>query len=229
MFTMKRILFLILLSVSLLGVGAQDVWRRFCPNPEANEDSCGYVNANNEIVIPAGKYRRLYSSEFHKIAFVSIKGKSGIYAINRDEQILFRVKVTDNGPDAVSEGLFRIERDGKLGFADMNGDIVIEPQFQFVYPFQPSGYAVFCQDAELIKEGEYACYKNGKWGAIDRKGRMVVPLGKFEQGKSDKLMKNGMWFDWEEWNDSIDTVKITGTVTDKETGKPIGGADIRIK
>ena len=51
-----------------------------------------------------------------------------VVAIDRNERILFEAYLFDNGPDYTSEGLFRIIHDGKIGFANENGEVVIAPR-----------------------------------------------------------------------------------------------------
>lgn len=75
--TNNRILILALLITGTYTLSAQEVLRLYCPHPELNEDSCGYINSRKEPVIPVGKYQRIYSLFFDKIAFVSLKGKKG--------------------------------------------------------------------------------------------------------------------------------------------------------
>ena len=40
-------------------------------------------------------------------------------------------------PTTYKKGLFRImDEDGLVGFADSLGNVIIEPQFKFAYPFK---------------------------------------------------------------------------------------------
>jgi len=57
-----------------------------------------------------------------------------------------------------SEGLALIEKDGKYGYIDPTGKIIIKPQFELAYNFL-EGFA-------LVKKG-------GKWGCIDKTGRIT--------------------------------------------------------
>ena len=60
-----------------------------------------------------------------------------IICINDAGKELFYVFKYDNGPDYIQEGLFRImDEDGLVGFADSLGNVIIEPQFKFAYPFK---------------------------------------------------------------------------------------------
>lgn len=166
----------------------------YYPDFDKDETFSGYVNANGEIVIPAGKYDNIFTPEFDKIAFVTIKGKKGVYAIDRNEKILFQVYNPEYGPDDVSNGLFRIIQNNKIGFANMNGQIVIKPQFQFIYSFNENGFAIFCEQGTWNTLEVGINVIKGKWGAIDKKGKIIIPAI-YDSGsenyleKGDKLYK----------------------------------------
>lgn len=59
----------------------------------------------------------------------------------------------------LSEGLLAVKRDGKYGFAERNGELVIAPQFQRAFYFS---------------EGLASVMVDGKWGYINKKGTMVI-------------------------------------------------------
>ena len=79
--------------------------------------------------------------------------------------------IYDNGPDYLSEGLFRIEnkRNGKIGFADMQGNIIILPTYFHASPFK-NGIAKVTKVGKKEKVGEYTIITNGEWGLINKKG-----------------------------------------------------------
>ena len=155
---------------------AQDnVLRLVSSSIELEPFTSGYVNASGDTVIPIGKYTYCFTEKFDKIAIVSLKKHSGFYAIDRNEKVLFEVLGIDNGPDYVKDGLFRIKENEKIGFANMNGEIVIKPQFDLALPFF-DGYAAVCVGGQLILEHEMRFREGGKWGFIDKSGRLVVPL-----------------------------------------------------
>jgi hypothetical protein len=81
----------------------------------------------------------------------------------------------DNGPDYFSEGLARTEWNGKIGFFDKKLSIVIEPRFDFAFPFH-NGLAAVCNGCTQKKLGEHTVIVGGKWGAINVKGEIVVPI-----------------------------------------------------
>lgn len=47
----------------------------YYPDFEKDETLCGFADTNGNIIIPAGKYADIFTTEFDKIAFVAIKGK----------------------------------------------------------------------------------------------------------------------------------------------------------
>ena len=142
---MKTNFFLIVtLVLFTVNIYAQDTKLYiYYPDFEKDETLCGFADANGNIIIPAGKYADIFTTEFDKIAFVAIKGKKGVYAINKKEKVLFQVCNYEFFPDKVSNGLFRIIENGKIGFANMDGQIIIKPQFNFIFPFQKKLLEIF--------------------------------------------------------------------------------------
>ena len=70
--------------------------------------------------------------------------------------------------DCLSDGLARIERNGKYGFIDKAGKVVI-----------PLNY----DDTWYFTEGLAAVKQNGKYGFIDNTGKVVIPL-KYDKADS---------------------------------------------
>ncbi len=95
----------------------------------------GYKNSLGDIIIPAGKYPMCFTDTFNNYAIVALQD-GRIVAIDRKEKVKYEVFNYDNGPDYPSYGLFRIVKNGKIGFADeKTGEIVIEPSFDCADPF----------------------------------------------------------------------------------------------
>ncbi len=186
-----NIIITILLVFISINIHAQDnKLYIYWPDFDKDETICGYVDSNGKIVIPAGKYTDIFTAEFDKVAIVKIKGKKEFYAIDRNEKVLFQVFNFGMGPDIISNGLFRIIENGKIGFANMNGEIVIKPRFQFVYPFQENGFAIFCENGTWSMLDKYIPVIKGKWGAINRQGVIVIPAT-YDSGAEDYLIKDG--------------------------------------
>lgn len=97
----------------------------------------------------------------------------GFVATDSTGRYLFEVYPYDNGPDYPSEGLIRIREHGKIGFADMQGKIVIPPRYDCAYPFS-DGTAIICEEGTVEQVGEHAEWKAARWGAIDPTGKTIV-------------------------------------------------------
>ncbi|ARN85037.1 hypothetical protein GQ61_06735 [Candidatus Nucleicultrix amoebiphila FS5] len=136
----------------------------------------------------------LFSSknkEFFVLVPVVKKGK--IWRMTREGLLKFETVFFDNGPDYYEEGLSRFIKDGKVGFHDTKGQVVIPPLYDFASPFR-EGHANVCQGCyahypkmptypalsssfcSSMREDMYKSVVGGKWGMIDRQGRVVIPL-----------------------------------------------------
>lgn len=98
--------------------------------------------------------------DFHEGLAAVIVGKNVGY-IRRDGSFaLLPVHKSASGID-FSEGLAAVRVKGKVGFMDNTGSVIIEPNYDDVYPFS-NGLA----PVEL----------DGKWGYVDKAGVVVVPI-----------------------------------------------------
>lgn len=89
----------------------------------------------------------------------------------------------DNGDDYFSEGLQRIvDKDGKIGFRDSIGKIVIPPRYTFAFPFN-EGYAKVTDTGHreaVDNRGEYHQWISDSWYYIDRTGTKHPELIKID-------------------------------------------------
>lgn len=137
---------------------------------DSTTDNQGYKNIKGKIVIPAGKYSRCFTDTFKTYAIV-IKENLGFIAIDFKENTLYEVFAFDNGPDEPSEGLFRIIRDKKIGYADsQTGKIVIKPQFDCAEPFN-NGLAEVSNKCSTIQDGEHSIWQSEHWFYINKTGK----------------------------------------------------------
>ena len=82
----------------------------------------------------------------------------------------------DNGADYFVEGFARTLQGGKVGFIDEHLRVVILPQWDFAFPFE-NGTAVVCDGCTFRPVGDgHEEVVGGRWGAIDVRGEVVVPL-----------------------------------------------------
>ncbi len=118
-----------------------------------------------------GKYATCYTKRFDDFAIVWSSEK-GLIGIDRKENVLFHVFIFDMGPDYPSRDLTGIVIDGKIGYANMHGKIVVPPQYDCAYPFE-HGKAKVGHGCTLKKYGEHSVWVGGEWQVIDRKGNVA--------------------------------------------------------
>jgi hypothetical protein len=137
-------------------------------------DGYGYKNLKGDTIIPVSKYSQCFTDTFRTYAIVLYPYK-GFVGIDRQEKILYKVFVFDNGPDDSSDGLFRILVDNKIGYANsLTGKIVIKPQFDCAWPFE-HGIAKVSTDCKKRRDGEHTVWLSNSWYYIDKTGRKVHP------------------------------------------------------
>ena len=137
---------------------------------DLNEEP-GYLNYLGDTVIQFGKYTACFTDTFRTFAKVLLP-KDGLYAIDKNENKLFEIYWFENGPDYTIDGLYRIKKEGKIGYANDNFEIVIEPQFECAFPFE-KGKAKVTYDCELIDEGEHQLMSSNAWLFIDKQGNKL--------------------------------------------------------
>lgn len=143
-------------------------------------ETYAYTNSKDEIIVPFGKYPHVFTDTIKTIGFVT-KFKKGIWAINLEGKELYEVVPFDNGPDYLSEGLFRIlSKDHNIGFANEQGMIVIKPKYPFVDPFY-KGVARFCLECpkgmffHSLDSTNKMPKNKGRFGMIDLSGEIIIP------------------------------------------------------
>ena len=135
----------------------------------------GFIDKKGKIVVPL-QYD--YAEEFsNSLAKVEIDGKYGVVD-NKGKEVL--PTIYDSLDLFLCEGMVRINDNDTYMFADKNGTIIGK-----------------YDDAELFNEGYAAVKQNEKWGAIDKSGKVVIPLeydwmGSFISGIAN-VEKGGNW------------------------------------
>lgn len=140
----------------------------------------GFKDEQGKVVIPpqyCAVFQEVFSDRIACVVDARRKtpdGKNAMLAIDKCNQVVLEPFVFDNGPDYVREGVFRFWKNGKLGYADKDGNVVIEPRFDFAGPFD-QGMTGFCMGCKPEKFQEYVEWTGGKWGFIDKTGKEVIP------------------------------------------------------
>ena len=137
-----------------------------------DEEGCRYVNSEGKTIIESEKYLMCFTDTFKTYAIVLHQDK-GFIAINRSVETLYNIFVYDNGPDYPEDGLFRIIKDEKIGYADfLTGEILIEPIYQAAYSFE-NGKAKVALVAEKIQDGEHYTWESKNWIFINKTGEEI--------------------------------------------------------
>jgi len=133
----------------------------------------GFKDGAGRIVIGA-RYRFAY--EFSKegiAAAIDLAGRPVF--IDTTGAVKAEAYRFDNGPDYFSSGRARVVANGKVGFIDERGVLVVTPRWD--------GATAFCGKVALVCNGctrgtgdDADVLSGGVWGAIDPKGREIVPL-----------------------------------------------------
>ncbi len=165
----------------------------------------GYKTINGEIVIKA-RYRLVYTDTLHLMATIMTPDWE-VVCIDRNDSVLCRPFIFDNGPDYISEGVFRIVENGKMGFADTDGKIVIPAVFDFVAPFgdgveelREEGVADYVMGGhrQYLPGDEYWTWAGGyESGYINHAGQRFAKISKLKNGKRKAWTHEGkrVWLD----------------------------------
>ena len=132
----------------------------------------GYVNQIGDTVIPLDKYVRCFTDTAIHYVIVYDK-KKGLIGIDLNEKRLFNA-VWDGEGSAIeeSEGMLLIEENGKYGFANYRGKIIIEPKFEYAESFQNGKARVSNDSITNINELERLEINN--WYFIDKNGNEII-------------------------------------------------------
>ncbi len=98
-----------------------------------------YVNLSGDTIIPYGKYKYIDTDTLEHYAHVAMRTEGyhdKSVAIHNMDNTLYDIFIYDNGTDNFSEGLIRGMRNGKMGFANKYGQIVIPCVYDFANYFK---------------------------------------------------------------------------------------------
>lgn len=161
--------------------------------PFQENDEWGFKDKEGMVRI---KPQFVIANDFSSSGIAAVVDSAGWAYIDTVGNVIIRPFIYDNGPDYFSEGLARFTMDGKFGFFDEAGRIIIKSRFDFAFPFS-EGLSVICFGCKERKEDEHHVIEGGAWGYINNKGEVVIDI-KFESARSfengrAQVMMNGEW------------------------------------
>ncbi|ENU1228998.1 MULTISPECIES: WG repeat-containing protein [Providencia] len=96
----------------------------------------------------------------------SLNGGSAVFNLKGEE--IYQLYYFDNWPDEAQDGVYRIRKEDKIGFADaITGEIVIDAIYDCAYPFE-AGKAKVGIGCEIQTDGEHSWWVGGNWTTITR-------------------------------------------------------------
>ncbi len=136
-----------------------------------------YLNFQGDTIIGFGKFAYFGTDTLHFFANVIEVRNDGAYGrmmgIDRNARILFDLVIFDNGPDYFNEGLTRVQRNQKMGYANKQGEVVIPCQYAFAKWFE-NGKAEVTMEAKQYRDtDEHLRVESDSWFLIDRKGNRI--------------------------------------------------------
>ena len=172
---------------------SQQLFKIISTETETEEASYFIVDKNNKVIKELDKSNYIFSPVLNTYGYFAITlkkgGGPGWAAIDINENVLFYVYNVANGepyPDRLIENKIRIiDQNNKIGFANQNGKIIIEPQFEMASSFH-NGKAIIAQKCKKVPwsdkkhEGDCEHYsiECTYHGYIDEKGT-ILKFGTF--------------------------------------------------
>ncbi|MEP1096040.1 MAG: WG repeat-containing protein [Cyclobacteriaceae bacterium] len=139
--------------------------------------SVAYVNMEGDTIIPFGNFAYFGTDTMVYFANVLLHPDDSTYGrivgISQDQQILFDVVTFDIAPDPFNEGLTRVKRNTKMGYANQRGEIVIPCKYDYARWFK-NGVAEVTFDAkEYYDLDEHLRVESDSWFEIDKQGKPI--------------------------------------------------------
>jgi hypothetical protein len=172
-----KCIFASLLILLLLGCAAQTRKSASCVYQHPAEgvitaDNCIYRDESGRIIVVKDHVRNL---QFDKegLAVVRTEQDGWMYVNRKGEVVVSDVPTMDNWADDFSDGLVRVNRGAKWGFADKTGALVIPLIYDCAMGFT-NGSAWVCEGCKyenVSKDEIHQMCKGGKWKRIDTTGK----------------------------------------------------------
>lgn len=136
---------------------------------------CVIQSRNGTLFIPKRYWMHPSFNQYGLAAFTILS--FGRVYINHTGQIVIRdVAFMDNAPDEFHHGLVRIERDGKWGYANPTGRIVVPVEYSCALNFKDDHQdygPLLCVGCHTEQQGEYQACLGGKWFKADSSGKLT--------------------------------------------------------
>ena len=136
-----------------------------------------FVSENNDTIIPFGKYAYYGTDTLEFYANVIEHPNDSTYgrqiAIDKNQNVLFDIVMFDNEPEPFNDGLTRVLRNGKMGYANKFGQIVIPCEYDYAKWFDNGKAEVTYNAKEYFDLEEHKRVESDEWFEIDKKGKKL--------------------------------------------------------
>ena len=134
-----------------------------------------YLDVKGDTIIPFGRYAYFGTDTLKYYANVIERQNDGRQVgIDRQQRILFDLVMFDNGPDPSHDGLTRVLRNGKMGYADEIGRVVIPCIYDYAKQFE-NGTAEVTFDADKHQDEDgHLTVNSSEWFTIDKTGKRIT-------------------------------------------------------
>lgn len=138
-----------------------------------------YINSKGDTIIPFGKYAYFGTDTLAHFAYVMEHPNDSTYgrciAINQNQKTLFDIVIFDCGPDYFNEGLTRVLRNGKMGFVNHYGEIIIPCRYDYAKSFYNGTAEVTYHAEEHYDLDEHLIVESKEWFFINPQGEKISP------------------------------------------------------
>jgi len=200
----------------------------------------GFIDETGEIVIePKFGHVEDFRCGLTQFSFV----RQGIMGFaDRFGNIVIQPRFDRNDIDWFQEDLLRVLEHGMFGFIDTQGNWKLPPQYAGAGGFS-EGLVAINVGGSIVNESERGTFwetLGGKWGFVDKKGRVVIPpqfenVGEFSDGlcrvvegvKTGFINQEGRFaiqpqFDWAtEFSDGVAKTSLDGKISIIDTNGKI--------
>ena len=137
--------------------------------------NCVRLSATGQLFIESRVLKDLHFDS-HGLASVLSRREGWMYVARTGRVVVSGVPSMDNGPDSFHNGLVRVVKNEKYGFANRQGKLMVPPIYDGAMNFE-NGRAKVCKGCESKCVGrscEYHSFVGGDWFQIDTQGTVVA-------------------------------------------------------
>jgi hypothetical protein len=135
---------------------------------------CMRESANGELFVSQRVLKQL-RFDSHGLAAVRSAANGWMYVSRTGKVVISGVPTMDNWADTFHDGLVRIVRNGKYGFSNRTGELVIAAVYDGAMNFEGRKAKVCkgCTNKCIDRDCEYHGFSGGEWLEIDTKGNVI--------------------------------------------------------